>query len=61
MREGLTGSNAAANKIAEAIAAGGAAPEAERQIIIKGLGGARDALNRLDSYVSCKLGQAISS
>lgn len=49
MRAGLRDTEAACLKIGELVIAGGAAPEAERQIIIKGLGSARDALNRLDS------------
>jgi hypothetical protein len=49
MSTGLRDTQAASLKIAELVAAGGAAPEAERQLIIKGLGGARDALNKLDS------------
>ncbi|KAH6896139.1 hypothetical protein BKA70DRAFT_1318466 [Coprinopsis sp. MPI-PUGE-AT-0042] len=49
MGTGLRATEAACIKIAEVVVAGGAAPEAERQLIIKGLGGARDALNRLDS------------
>ena len=52
MQQGLRGTQGAAIKIVDAIGRGGAAPAAERQIIISGLSAARDALARLDSYVT---------
>lgn len=64
MQEGLRGTQAASIKIAEIVARGGAAPAPERQIIITGLGGARDALGRLDSgdrVIAGRLRQARAS
>lgn len=64
MQEGLRGTQAAAIKIVDAVGRGGAAPAAERQIMITGLGAARDALARLDSSdraVAGRLKQARAS